>query len=34
MLIMLTTSIKAAILNFDKEITANKILVLGDMFDR
>ena len=27
------TSIKAAILNFDKEITANKILVLGDMFE-
>ena len=27
------TSIKAAILNFDKEVTANKILVLGDMFE-
>ena len=27
------TSIKAAILNFEKEITANKILVLGDMFE-
>ncbi len=27
------SSVKAAILNFDREVTANKILVLGDMFE-